>query len=154
MTDDDSVALGDRVEVLERMSASLDPDAVLQEAVDSACALTGARYGVIATVDGAGPARGLVGSGLRAAGYRRFMDWADAPRLFASAATSGRALRFENVARFPPAPFETGVHRLVRERDGVELKRRVPLLGQRAPGVGFGRTGRFGPSADSPGRAR
>ena len=36
-----------------RISASLDVDTVLHEVVDSARALTGARYGVIATVDDA-----------------------------------------------------------------------------------------------------
>ena len=37
-----------------RISASRDVDTVLQEVVDSARALTGARYGVIATIDEAG----------------------------------------------------------------------------------------------------
>ena len=37
-----------------RVSASLDHDTVLQEAVDSARALTGAGYGAGATVDEAG----------------------------------------------------------------------------------------------------
>ena len=43
-----------------RISASLDLDAVLQEATDSGHALTGARYGAIATTDESGiaPTRG------------------------------------------------------------------------------------------------
>ena len=37
-----------------RIGASLDLDSVLREVVDGARAMTGARYGVITTVDGAG----------------------------------------------------------------------------------------------------
>ena len=37
-----------------RISAILDVDTVLQEVVDSARALTGARYGIITTVDESG----------------------------------------------------------------------------------------------------
>ena len=48
-------ALEERVSRLSgavlRISSSLDLDTVLQELVDSARALTGARYGVIVTVD-------------------------------------------------------------------------------------------------------
>ena len=40
-----------------RISASLDLDTVLPEVVDSARALTGARYGMIATVDEGGAIR-------------------------------------------------------------------------------------------------
>ena len=56
-------ALQERVSRLSlailRISASLDLDTVLQEVVDSARALTGARYGLIATVDDAGRAPGV-----------------------------------------------------------------------------------------------
>ena len=45
-----------------RISASLDVVTVLQEAVDSARALTGARYGLIATVDAAGQPQDFGGS--------------------------------------------------------------------------------------------
>ena len=60
-------ALRERVSRLSaavlRTSASLDLDTVLQKVVDSARALTGARYGVIATVDGAGRIEEFVTSG-------------------------------------------------------------------------------------------
>ena len=50
-------ALGDRISKLSaailRISASLDVNTVLHEVVDSARALTGARYGVITTIDDA-----------------------------------------------------------------------------------------------------
>ena len=108
---DDSASLRERIDVLERrvselnraaarIGASLDPDAVLQEIVDSARALTGARYALIATVDEAGPPRRLVGSGLTAAEYRRWTGWADAPRLFEHLRRRPDALRFEDVPAY------------------------------------------------------
>ena len=64
----ESETVGGRAAVLGsailRINASLDLDAVLREVVESARALTGARYGVIATVDEAGaPDKGVVLSG-------------------------------------------------------------------------------------------
>ena len=47
-----------------RISASLDLNTVLQEAVESACALTGARYGGITTLDEGGQVRDFVTSGI------------------------------------------------------------------------------------------
>ena len=65
-----------------RISASLDVDTVLREVVGSARALTGARCGVIATVDEAGRAAEFAISGLAADEERQLAAWADAPRLF------------------------------------------------------------------------
>ena len=53
-----------------RISAILDPDAVLQEVVDGARSLTGARYGLITTVDEAGRPQRFVGSGITATEHR------------------------------------------------------------------------------------
>ena len=86
-------AMQGRVEALEerlstlcaailRISASLDLDAVLQEAVDSARALTGARYGVITTVDGAGSVREFLTSGFTPAEQQQLADWSDGRPLF------------------------------------------------------------------------
>ena len=65
-----------------RISASLDVETVLREVVDSARALTGARYGVIATVDEAGLPQGHVASGLSPEEAREMAAWPDAMRLF------------------------------------------------------------------------
>ena len=51
-----------------RIGASLDVGTVLQEVVDSARALTAARYGVIATVDDAGAVQDFVTSGFTPGG--------------------------------------------------------------------------------------
>ena len=66
-----------------RISASLDVTTVLQEAVDSARALTVARYGIITTVDDAGEVRDFVSSGITEEEHRQFLEWPDGPKLFA-----------------------------------------------------------------------
>ena len=65
-----------------RISASLDVGAVLRETVDSARALTGARYGVITTIDEAGQPQEFVTSGLTVDEQQQMMEWPDAIRFF------------------------------------------------------------------------
>ena len=65
-----------------RVSASLDLNTVLQEVVDSARALTGARYGAITTIDARGQAREFVSSGVTPEEHRQLAEWPDGPRLF------------------------------------------------------------------------
>ncbi|WP_419860406.1 ATP-binding protein [Candidatus Palauibacter sp.] len=79
-------ALRERVSRLSaavlRANASLDLDTVLQEVVDSARALTGARYGVIATLDAAGEVEAFVTSGFTAAEEEDMVAWTEGPQLF------------------------------------------------------------------------
>ena len=65
-----------------RITASLDLDTVLGEIVESARGLTGARCGLITTVDEEGQAGNLVSSGITAELHERIVGWADGPRLF------------------------------------------------------------------------
>ena len=65
-----------------RISATLDVGAVLREVVDSARALTGTRYGVIATLDDAGQPQEFVSSGLTAEDHERLMSWSGGRELF------------------------------------------------------------------------
>ena len=65
-----------------RISATLDVGAVLREVVDSARALTGARYGVIATIDDAGRPQEFVSSGLTAEEHQRLANWSGGTQLF------------------------------------------------------------------------
>ncbi|MCY4623414.1 MAG: GAF domain-containing protein, partial [Chloroflexi bacterium] len=51
-------------EAILRMNEALDVDAVLQEVVDGARSLTGARYGAVTTIDEAGEFQHLVVSGV------------------------------------------------------------------------------------------
>ena len=66
-----------------RISASLEVTTVLQEAVDSARVLTGARYGAIATIDGTGEVQDFFSSGFTPEEHRQLTEWPDGPRLFA-----------------------------------------------------------------------
>ena len=79
MTDRDrtaaeNAALRARISALSaaslRISASLDLETVLNDVVESARALTGARYGAIATIDEAGAARPAWIYNERGVGYR------------------------------------------------------------------------------------
>ena len=65
-----------------RIGATLDLDTVLSEVVESARALTGAEYGVIATVDGSGQPRDFVTSGFTPEQHRAMEEWPDGPGLF------------------------------------------------------------------------
>ena len=79
-------ALRDRISRLSaavlRISASLDLDTVLNEIVESARALTGARYGCITTIDESGEARDFVTSGITPEEHQQMAAWADGPQLF------------------------------------------------------------------------
>ncbi|MCY3598605.1 MAG: response regulator [Gemmatimonadetes bacterium] len=65
-----------------RISSTLDLDTVLQEVADSARALTGARYGLITTVDRAGHLEDFVTSGFTPREKDEMASWPDGPRLF------------------------------------------------------------------------
>ena len=65
-----------------RINASLDLDTVLGEAVASARRLTGARYGIITTIDETGAHSGSVYSGFTAEEHREMLALPDKARLF------------------------------------------------------------------------
>ena len=79
-------ALRERISALcaasVRISASLDLPTLLGEVVDSARALTGARYGAVATVNADGQLQDFVSRGTNEAEHRRLLEWPDGPRLF------------------------------------------------------------------------
>ena len=85
-TADENAALRARISALSaaslRINASLDLETVLNEVVKSARALTGARYGAIATIDDAGVPQDFVTSGFTAEEHRKLLEWSDGPRLF------------------------------------------------------------------------
>ena len=99
-------------EAILRVSATLDLDAVLREIVDSARALTGARLGVIITVDEAGEPADYRFSGLAPEDEQRLASWPDAERLLAHLRGLEGPLRLEDLAGYvralgldPPADF-------------------------------------------------
>ena len=65
-----------------RISESLDVHTVLQEVIQCARALTGARYGAIATIDEARAPEDVVTSGITEDEHRRIIEWPDGLRLF------------------------------------------------------------------------
>ena len=65
-----------------RISASLDPTTVLREVVESARALTGARYGIITTIDESGQPADFITSGFTAEEHARFEAWEEGWLLF------------------------------------------------------------------------
>ena len=65
-----------------RINTSLDLDTVLREVVEGARALTGARFGVVATIDEQGQPQDFLSSGLTAEEHEWMVAWADGPRLF------------------------------------------------------------------------
>ena len=75
----ENAALRERISKLGaavlRIGSSLDLDTVLREAVDSARALTGARYGMIATVDEAGALEDFIAPGLTDEERRHMAGW-------------------------------------------------------------------------------
>ena len=79
-------ALRERISTLTaailRISATLDLDTVLAEVVESARGLTGARYGVIVTVDEAGAPTDFVFSGVTPEEQQELLAWPGSIRLF------------------------------------------------------------------------
>ena len=80
-----------------RIGASLDLDTVLREVVESARALTGAAYGVIATVDEAGKPRDFVTSGMSEEQRLAMEAWPDGLRLFGHLASLPTPLRLPDL---------------------------------------------------------
>ena len=83
-----------------RINASLDLDTVLREIVDNARVLTGARYGIIATVNEAGQPEDTVMSGLTPEEQRELYEWPDAPRLFAHFQDLDAPLRLDDLPAY------------------------------------------------------
>ena len=94
-------ALGDRISRLSaailRISASLDLNTVLHEIVDSARALTGARYGVITTIDDSRQLQDFVTSGFTPDEQQQLAEWPDGPRLFEHLRDLPGALRLRDL---------------------------------------------------------
>ncbi len=83
---EENAALRERIARLSaatlRISAGLDLNTVLNEIIESARALTGARQGVIATIDDAGQVQELVTSGIPEEKYQELIAWSDGPKVF------------------------------------------------------------------------
>ena len=128
-----------------RINESLDFDKVLQEAVDSARALTGARFGIIVTVDGSGEVEVFLTSGITPEDHDRLQEMPGRWELFSHFGQLPGPLRLEDfpsyasaldlpefnllpVGAFLSAPIHHGggnigyIH-LAREQGGPEFSR-------------------------------
>ena len=83
-----------------RINASLDLDTVLDEVVESARALTGARWGIIATVDKAGAPRDFVFSGFTPEEQHALYTWPDHARLFEHFRNLPGPLRVDDLSHY------------------------------------------------------
>ena len=125
-----------------RINSSLDLATVLQDVVDSACALTGAGHGVITTVDAQGRLADFVTSGLSDGEVQALVAWSEGPRLFEHLRDIGRPFQladlpgyFESLG-FPPGPWTT------RTMQGAPMRHRGEhvghfFLGDKADGEAF-----------------
>jgi len=87
-------------EAILRISANLDLETVLEEVVERARSLTGARYGAITTVDEAGVLQDFVSTGLTDEDHRRLSAWPDWPRLFAHFRDLAGPLRQADLSKY------------------------------------------------------
>ena len=81
-----------------RISESLDINTVLHEVVESARALTGARYGGITALDEAGQLQDFVTSGLTPEEHQRLVDLPEGPKLFEYFSGLSEPLRLRDLA--------------------------------------------------------
>ena len=96
----ENAALRDRLSRLSqaslRINESLDFDTVLQRVLDSACSLTGARYGVITLLDESGRIQDFVYSGLTPEESRQFAEFPDGMLFFEYLSSIGEPLRLRD----------------------------------------------------------
>ena len=83
-----------------RVNASLDVDTVLREIAESASALTGARYAVIATIDDARALEHTVISGFTPEETRQIEEWTDNLRVFEALRDVPSPLRVADMPAF------------------------------------------------------
>ncbi len=125
-----AAALQERLTRLSEASLSindsLDPDAILQRALDSARSLTGARFGVLTTLDESGQPRDFLASGLTPEEAQGLMDMPGGMEFFAYLRTLPGPLRVADFAEHvralglpdfrPPTPMSSFLTVPIRHR--------------------------------------
>ncbi len=92
--------LARQTEATSRITASLDFETVLQGVLDSACSLTGARYGLVFVVDESGALQHWLTSGLSAGEHEQFMDLPQGPALLSHLVGVVGPRRFEDFHQY------------------------------------------------------
>ena len=150
MTSDDArrenQAPGEPVSALNaailRINATLDLDTVLGEVVESARALTGARYGVIVTVDDEGAPQDPVFSGLSPEEEREQLAWPGNTRLFEHLRTLAGPVREADFPRYVRALGIESAWTISRTFQGMPMRHRGVeagsfFLAEKADGEAF-----------------
>ena len=112
-----------------RISLSLDLDTVLQEVVDSARALTGARFGVIVTVEDSGRIEEFVTSGITPEEKAQMATWPDGPRLFEHFRDLAAPFRLADLPAYVRALGFSSELMLSKTIQGAPLRRRDVHVG-------------------------
>ena len=113
-----------------RISATLDVDTVLAEVVESARRLTGARYGVIATVDERGaPTRESVFSGFTPEEEQKLFAWPDSGRLFEHLCHLPGPLRLADLADYVRSLGVAPARMFSRNFQGTPMRHRGAEIG-------------------------
>ena len=107
-----------------QINASLDLDTVLREVVESARALTGARWGVIATVDEAGAPLDFVFSGFTPEEQHALYTWPDSARLFAHFRGLDGPVRVDDLAGYVRALGIEPAPAFARSFQGTPMRHR------------------------------
>ena len=112
-----------------RVSSSLDLDTVLHEVVDSARALTGARYGVIATLDDGDGIQEFVATGFTPEERDQMVAWPDGPRLFEHFRGLGGPVRMADLPAYVRALGYSSDLMLAKTFQGAPMRYRDELVG-------------------------
>ena len=131
MTDSsDRKRLSELSAAILRMTASLDVATVLQEAVDGARSITGARHGLFVTLDELGEPRDIVTSGISDEVRSGMLAWKDGPRFFEHVRDIDVPLAHESLPQYidslglSPLPIDFGTFQFTPLRH-----RGVPVSG-------------------------
>ena len=112
-----------------RINASLDLDTVLGEVVEGARALTGARWGVIATVDEAGAPLDFVFSGFTPEEQHELYTWPDHARLFEHFRGLARPVRVADLSDYVRALGIEPAPAFARSFQGTPMRHRGADVG-------------------------
>ena len=125
-----------------RISASLDVDTVLREIVDSARALTGARYGMIATLDAGGAIEEFLAPGLTPQERRHMGQWPHGYEFFGHLKELPGPLRVADVPAYARSLGYAAELRLAKTLLATPMRHRGQhvgsfFLGEKAGGRAF-----------------
>ena len=112
-----------------RINASLDLDTVLDEVLNSARALTGARWGALVSVDEAGAPQNFVTSGFTPEEERELLAWPDSLHLFEHLRALPKPLRLADLGGYVRALGIEPARMFSRSFQGTPMRHRGADVG-------------------------